>query len=131
MTAAASSNTDPKIAIPDLERAWMDAWIAKDAATCDRIIDDDFLLSSARGVLMPKEQWLSAAMGPFTCRTFEWLEVLVRPFGEVALAHSMVRQHASVGDQDWSGVFMLTDVWILRDDGWRVVSRHGTGPLKA
>lgn len=122
--------SDPKVAIPDLERKWMDAWIAKDAATCERILDDEFLLSSARGVLMPKAEWLAAAMGPFVCRVFEWLDIRVRPFGEVAIAHSTVRQEASVGAQDWSGVFMLTDVWVLRGNDWRVVSRHGTGPLQ-
>lgn len=120
---------DPKIEIPKLEREWMAAWIAKDRAVCERILDDEFLLSSARGVLMPKADWLAAAMGPFTCEHFEWLEILVRPFGEVAIAHSRVKQRASVGGQDWSGIFMLTDVWRLRGSQWQVVTRHGTGPL--
>ena len=63
------------------------------------------------------------------CREFEWQSVLVRPFGNVALVHSTIRQLASVADQDWSGVFMLTDARALRGEQWKVVSRHGTGPL--
>lgn len=120
---------DPVIELPRLGRAWMNAWVAKDLDTCDRILDNEFLLSSARGVLIRKAEWLAAAMGTISCDRFEWLEELVRPFGEVAVVNSRILQKASVGAQDWSGVFMLTDVWVLRNDGWKVVSRHGTGPL--
>ena len=120
---------DPVTKLPELERAWMNAWMAKDRGTCEAILDDEFLLSSARGVLIRKAEWLAGAMSVFNCREFEWQAVLVRPFENVALVHSTIRQVASVGDQDWSGVFMLTDAWVLRDEHWRVVSRHGTGPL--
>ena len=122
-------NDDPLVEIPKLEREWMSAWIAKDLATCDRILDDDFLLSSARGVLMPKAQWLAGAASTFNCVRFDWLQILVRPFNGFVIAHSRIDQQASVGGQDWSGVFMLTDVWVPRETGWRVVARHGTGPL--
>ena len=120
---------DPLIDLPRLERDWMNAWITKDRATCEEILDPEFLLSSARGMLIRKPEWLAGAMSTFSCKEFEWKEVLVRPFGHVALVHSTTRQVASVGDQDWSGVFMLTDAWVLRGNRWRVVSRHGTGPL--
>ena len=122
---------DPLTELPALERAWMNAWIAKDRAACDDILDEEFLLSSARGVLVRKAQWLAAAMTTFTCREFHWQEVLVRPFDGVALVHSTIRQQATVANEDWSGVFMLTDAWVLRGARWRVVSRHGTGPLPA
>ena len=122
-------HSDPLTKLPELERAWMNAWIAKDRATCEEILDDEFLLSSARGILIRKAEWLAGAMSAFNCREFEWQAVLVRPFESVALVHSTIRQLASVGDQDWSGVFMLTDAWVLRGEQWKVVSRHGTGPL--
>jgi len=120
---------DPMKELPKLEREWMNAWIAKDLAVCERILDDEFLLSSARGMYMKKSDWLTGAMGPFNCTAFEWQQVLVRPFGTTAIVHSITDQKASVGAQDWSGVFMLTDVWVLRGTEWKVVSRHGTGPL--
>ncbi len=120
---------DPLTRLPELERAWMNAWIAKDMATCEEILDDEFLLSSARGMFMHKPEWLAGAMSVFDCLEFEWKSMLVRPFGNVALVHSTIRQVASVGGQDWSGVFMMTDAWVLRGEQWKVVSRHGTGPL--
>jgi Domain of unknown function (DUF4440) len=120
---------DPLTKLPELERDWMNAWITKDRVTCEEILDAEFLLSSARGVLIRKAEWLAGAMSAFRCEEFEWKEVLVRPFESVALVHSTIRQVASVAGQDWSGVFMLTDAWVLRGNHWKVVSRHGTGPL--
>jgi hypothetical protein len=52
--------------------------------SCERILAEDFLFTSARGVLMPKSQWLETAMGSFVCESFEWEDVRVRPFGDMA-----------------------------------------------
>jgi ketosteroid isomerase-like protein len=115
--------------IQTLERQWMQAWVDNDLATCAAILADDFLLTSARGTLMPKDAWLANAGSVFKCTAFEWIELVVRPFGDVAVVHGRSRQQASVGGQDWSGVFLTTDVWVRRDNTWQVVARHGTGPI--
>jgi ketosteroid isomerase-like protein len=115
--------------IQALERQWMQAWVDADMAACTSILADDFVLTSARGVLMPKDAWLANAGTVFRCTAFEWLELIVRPFGDVAVVHGRSRQAASVGGQDWSGLFLTTDVWVRRADGWQVVARHGTGPI--
>ncbi len=111
------------------EKEWMNAWIQKDRTTLMEILSDDFLLSSARGNLMDKEEWLANALGPFTCRTFTWKETKVRLYDTTAVVNALVEQEANVGTKDWSGTFLLTDVWVKQEDKWRVVSRHGTGPL--
>ena len=46
------------------EKEWMDAWIAKDVSVFRDILSDDFLLSSARGNLMEKDEWIRNASGP-------------------------------------------------------------------
>jgi hypothetical protein len=119
---------DPTVVIPQLEREWMNEWVLRERDGCARILGDDFLLTSARGVLMTKTEWL-AALDSIVAESFEWDEILVRPFGEVAIVHCRTRQRASVAGRDWSGRFLLTDVWIRRDRRWQVISRHGTGPL--
>ena len=107
----------------------MQAWVCKDRAVCESILAEDFLLTSARGVLMPKADWLAAAMGSFNCNKFVWEQLAVRPFGDTAIVHGRARQQASVSGQDWSGLFLVTDIWVNRNGHWQVVSRHGTGPL--
>lgn len=120
--------TDPEQDVPRLERIWMEAWRQNDRAACADVLGDDFLLTSARGILMTKSQWL-AALDAFKCSAFSWEEMRVRPFGDVALVHARAKQAATVAGQDWSGVFLLTDLWVWRTGRWQVVSRHGTGPL--
>jgi ketosteroid isomerase-like protein len=111
------------------EKEWMDAWIAKDVSVFRDILSDDFLLSSARGYLMEKTEWINNASGPFTCKSFIWKEIKVRTYGNTAVVNATVEQVASAGEKDWSGLFMLTDVWVHQNGKWQVVSRHGTGPL--
>ena len=53
---------DPLTELPELERKWMSAWITKDRAVCDDLLDAEFLLSSARGTLIRKPEWLAGAM---------------------------------------------------------------------
>lgn len=122
----------PEAEIAHLEDAWMQAWVNKDLATCDRMLGEDFILTSARGVLMPKSDWIAAATWTFHCERFQWEDLRVRMVGDdVAVVHGRSHQVASAAGQDWSGVFLTTDVWARRDDRWQVVARHGTGPLKA
>lgn len=114
------------------EHEWMDAWIRKDLDACRRILADDFLLTSARGVLMSKEEWLEGAMGPFEGKRFDWEKIRVRMLApNIALVHGTASQVASVSGRDWSGRFLLSDVWMSGERGWQVVARHGTGPLEA
>ena len=108
----------------------MQAWIEKERAACEAILDEEFLLTSARGILIGRSEWIDSAMGPFDGKSFEWLDLKVRLFGDVAIVHAKTRQSAVVHGQDWSGVFLVTDVWLRRGENWRVVSRHGTGPLE-
>jgi hypothetical protein len=116
--------------ITDLERQWMNAFLQQDRATCDRLLADDFLITSARGSVHGKDQWLKNAMGDFVGEKFYWDDIRVRSLArDVVLVHARVSQTASVAGQDWSGTFLLSDLWVQRDGRWQVVARHGTGPL--
>lgn len=117
-------------AIKEREKEWMQAWIDKDEKKFNDILSDDFLLSSARGQFMNKQQWIQGAIGQFSCSEFEWKEINVRIYDSVAVVNSITSQKANVGSEDWSGDFIVTDVWVNKSGNWRVVARHGTGPIK-
>lgn len=115
-----------------LERAWMGAWLSRDIETCRNILDDSFILTSATGILIDKTQWLEKAAGAFSGTEFTWLSITVRKIADtVAVVHIKSSQVATVGDMDWSGVFLMTDVWVKRADGWKVTARQGLGPLSS
>ncbi len=112
------------------EKAWMNAWLKKDIQLCNDILDDSFVLTSATGVLIRKPEWLEKATGAFAATEFNWLSIVVRNIAsDVAIAHVKSSQVATVYGKDWSGVFLMTDVWVRRDGKCRVVARQGLGPL--
>ena len=111
------------------EKEWMQAWLEKDEQKFDDILADDFLLSSARGIFMNKQEWIQGALGPISGTSFEWNEIRVRSYENVAVVNAITSQRATVSGKDWSGEFMITDVWVNKNGKWQVVARHGTGPL--
>jgi steroid delta-isomerase-like uncharacterized protein len=121
--------SDAASAVEEREREWMDAWCRDDRHAAAEILAEDFLLTSARGVFLTKSEWL-AALEQFKCSAFEWLEIRVRTYGHVSVVNARTRQEATVSGSDWSGIFLLTDVWVHDGKQWRVVARHGTGPVR-
>lgn len=117
----------------ECSREWMRAWIEKDEATLTQILADDFLITSARstGELANKSDYLQNALHGWTADTFEYERIQVCIYGETAIVHSLARQTATVDGKDWSGKFLLTDVWVKRDGRWQVVTRHSSTPAKA
>ena len=114
------------------ERAWMDAWLHRDIETCSEILDESFVLTSATGILMGKAEWLEKATGAFSASEFSWLSIIVRKIAaDVAVAHVKSSQVATIHGKDWSGVFLMTDVWVKRAGRWRITARQGLGPLAA
>lgn len=109
----------------ELENKWMNGWKNKDEAVCSEILADDFTLTSSlsKGDLITKEQWL-AALPIYTCKSFRFDKIKVRTYGNTAVVNSWFHQEANVNGNDWNGDFLITDVWVKKNDKWQVVSRH-------
>jgi hypothetical protein len=39
--------------------------------------------------------------------------------------NSWFHQNATANGKDWSGDFLLTDIWVNKKGEWQVVARHG------
>lgn len=110
-----------------LEKKWMEGWKNKDLETCSKILADEFTLTSSlsSGDLMTKEQWLSA-LSRYNCTDFRFDKVKVRTYNDTAIVNSWFNQIADVSGKDWSGNFLITDVWIKKNGDWQVVARHAS-----
>jgi ketosteroid isomerase-like protein len=113
------------------EQEWMEAWRSHDLDACAQILADDFTITSAlsTGELADKAQWLALAAGPYKCESFIFHRLLVRVYGNVAVVNAWYSQKATARGQDWSGDFLLTDVWVDGPQGWQVVTGHSSHPL--
>jgi len=126
-----TSDTETVEQVKRLEHEWMDAWRRRDAPALDRYLSDDFTLTSARstGDLVDRARWLDLAMNAYRCESFEFKRMMARLYGDVAVLNAVYHQTATADGEDWSGTFLLTDVWVHRGGEWRVVTRHSSRPV--
>ena len=114
--------------IEALESEWRDALCARDMDRLRSLIHPDFVLIGTR------------SSGPFTMSRDEWLEAIQRrELVSIALriTDATCLEQVMVGtiDATWTIGYLgrqiedrvlLTDVWVLDGDQWRVLRRHST-----
>lgn len=128
-SASAKRATDES-EIKHLQQEWMDAWVRQDLATIERILAPDYTLtvSSMPSRPITREQWI-AMLPRYTANGFQYQDMTVRLFGDVAVVSSVGRAvGAQVNGKDRSFPFFLTDVWTKRDGRWQVSARYSSMP---
>ena len=110
------------------EHEWMDAWLRKDMQAAADILADEFTLTSSlsTGELTTKAQWLAGAGQTHIARSFHFDRIDVHVYGDAALARIWYHQEAVVRGNDWSGSFLMSDLWVRRDGRWQVAARHAS-----
>ncbi len=112
-----------------LQNDWMDAWRRRDREALERILAEDFTLTSViTDDLVNKATWLKTALGPAVCKEFRYEKFHIQLYGDTAVVKSRYHQQGTLDGKDWSGDFLLTDVWIRRNGVWKVVTRHSSRP---
>jgi len=117
-----------------LERQWMDALAAKDEATLQKIVADEFTIvgagSTPDALTTDRASWMRVALlRPFP--KHEISNVRVTRFGDVAIVQCVltgVYPPKSLTPEGGSLTFLTTDVWANRRGAWQVVSRHSSLP---
>src|SRR3954468_13929951 len=111
----------------DLETKWMTAGRDKDINTAREILSDDFTLTSSlsNGELTDKEGWIEK-LQHFHIKDFRFDKIYVRVYGNTSIVNSWYYQEATANGREWSGNFLLTDVWVNKNSEWKVVSRHSS-----
>ena len=95
---------------------------ARDAAA--GLLDDDFVLTSSlgTGLHVEREPWLDNLDAVETdAHSFRHLSA--RRFGEVGVVVSLMDWRAGLGEDDLSGPYVVTDVWVGRRLAWRSWAR--------
>jgi len=126
-----TNRSDVVASIRQLQDAWMEAWIARDRATLERLLAPEFaLVVSARPeARVERDAWLRTAGTEYVCESFRYDGMQLRDLGEIVVASSLATQRATAFGQDRSGTFFLTDIWRRGSDGeWQVIARYSSYP---
>lgn len=119
--------TDLPAAMAQFERCIID----RDRAAAEAVLDAEYSLNLVQPAeaIMPRQRWLDV-LEDYVVHDYAVEESLVAVDGDVATVLHRDRMTAIVLGQDRSGIFVITDVWRRRADGWRLWRRHST-PLSA
>lgn len=105
-----------------LEKEWMDAVRRTDIAALDRIVGPEYCYTASGQERWSRQRWMET-VAIYDIHRFEFTDVDVRVYGDVAVVLSSYHQEASVAGEPRSGDFLITDVWRPRDARWQVVAR--------
>ncbi|MEO8462510.1 MAG: nuclear transport factor 2 family protein [Chloroflexota bacterium] len=115
--------------LTELEHAWWRALRDREWDAARRFMRPDFSITTAGWIDAPigADAWLDTLAGRYQLDAFDYDEVAVRRYGDVAVVQCRSRQNGSLIDtgESWSETFRYTDVWV-RDDaaGWQIAIRH-------
>lgn len=103
----------------------------RDRAAAEEVLDRDYalVLVHPASAVMPRERWLEV-LADYVIHSYALEDQRVDVDDETAAVLSRVRMRATVLGEDRSGLFVISDVWRHRPDGWRVWRRHSS-PLSA
>jgi len=121
---ATAGSSDVESTIAKLEEQWVTAILAKDTATIDRLLSDDFV-----GTTDDRRYAKQQALDDVKEGTHELLrldDVQIRVFGDTAIVDVDQTEKSRHGADDFSGTYMFTNVWVKRNGEWKAVASHGS-----
>ena len=117
--------------IVKLERQFAEAIQTRDTNKTKRFMAESYFLAIAvEGMplrIVPRELWL-VNLVDYVTTSFTIDDIKVNVYGKTAIATMLCTQKATVRGRDRSGQFMLTDIWIRKDKGWKIAERHSSRP---
>ena len=114
-----------------MERDWAKAGQAKDAATMDRIMADDWAGIDFEGKTWTKAMSLAdLKSSTSSLSTIELADMKVRVFGNTAVVTGSDTEKSMTQGKDTSGKYVWTDVFANRNGKWQAVASESTKVAK-
>ena len=110
--------------IDQLEQTWRDAIIHRNTSAMESLLSDDYIAITSNGTLQSKEQTLTnLRTGALHFTSIELSDRKVRFYGQTALVTSRAEVTGSNGDNELSGSYRYTRVYVRDEHGnWKIVS---------
>ena len=113
-----------------LENGWFEALRVQDWDRARQFMHEDFSITTAGWLDAPAdtEQWLAHLAGRYRLDAFDYDDVRVRRYGDVAIVQCRSHQSGTIleSGEPWSESFRYTDVWVSDANGWRIAARQAT-----
>jgi ketosteroid isomerase-like protein len=114
--------------IDSVEQELIDAICNQDAATLERIISDDFVITGEPlGEKLADKQLYVAdclASGAAEVVSASYDRIKLRVYENTAIINSILKYQVKIEGKEYDGAFLATRVWIKNDEQWRLVTTH-------
>ena len=121
--------------IEKMERLWNDAILKRDVDSAASFLAPEYkLVIGVEGQslqVIPRDLWLSV-LPRYVIHRHEITDMHVSIWNDLAVAALAITQTAEpLNDRDISGNFLITDIWVHRNEKWAVAERHSSRQEKA
>ncbi len=106
---------------------WVIAFERADIATLDRLMSDNYTLTSTFGVILDKAQTLEFIQsGTLKLFSANNSDRTIRLYDDVAVVQGLSTVKAKLGDRDISEQIRYTEVMVKRRGRWSINTLHGS-----
>jgi catechol 2,3-dioxygenase-like lactoylglutathione lyase family enzyme/ketosteroid isomerase-like protein len=111
-----------------LEHAWMDAVQRRDLPFLERLLGEEFTLTTGRpgAEMRRRAEYLEVTREVYVIDEFSFDEVAAHAHGDAGFVRSRYRQRGRMGEEDRTQTFLMTDVFFRRGGRWQAVARHAS-----
>lgn len=110
-----------------LERLRNEAIVKGDSAALAAMTADDYTFITIRGELRTKAEIIKGfATGAFKYESREITDLSVRIYNDTAIVTGRAMQKGSENNNDYSGAYRFTRVYILKNGNWTTVALQTT-----
>jgi ketosteroid isomerase-like protein len=118
---------DDEQAIKDAENAWAKAVAARDFAALDSMLAGSLIYAHSTGNIESKQEYLGrmkSGAQKYDSITHESTRVI--PYGDTAVAHSIVRMVGTNTAGAFNDRLMMMHVWVKQGGKWRLAAHQTT-----
>lgn len=109
------------------EKAWAAAVVKKDAAALEKMYDEKLIYAHSTGNIENRKEYLDRlTSGAQRYDTITHETVRVVPYGNSAVAHSVVRMTGNSSGRVFDDRLMMMHVWVKQGNTWRLVAHQTT-----
>ena len=126
-TAHAGNDAKTEKSLLKIEQEANDAWANADVAALERIEAEDYLLIDGSGQVITKTQLLADfKSGALKIVSITLEDTKVRIYGDAAVVTGVSTVKGTYKEQDISGKYRVTDVFVKQKGAWKLVTSQGT-----
>jgi ketosteroid isomerase-like protein len=126
LAAAQKATSKVEDQIKKLEQDWAQAAIKDGVAAVDQYEADDIMSTDPNGRVTDKAQDKKDNSGDLKFQSIELSDLKIHVYGNTAVVGGTETLKGTYKEQDISGKYRYTDVWVKRNGKWQVVASQAT-----